>query len=67
MTFGLTFDFVGYIVPPYNWVLSDKSPYFMEAEGDHYEETNSIGPLAAPQIVGTMRQLILDGRPNVAR
>jgi hypothetical protein len=67
MTFGLTMDFIGYIVPPYNWVLSDKSPYFQEAAGDHYEETNSIGPLAVPQVVGTMRQLILDGRPNVAR
>ena len=67
MVFGLTFDFVGYIVPPYNWVLSDKRPYFEEADGDHYEETNSIGPLAVPQIVGTMRQLILDGRPNQAR
>jgi hypothetical protein len=67
MTFGLTMDFLGYIVPRYNFVLSDKSPYFDEAEGDHYEETNSIGPYAEPQIVGSLRQLVLDGRPNVAR
>ena len=67
MTFGLTMDFLGYIVPRYNWVLHAKMPYFEEANGDHYEETNSIGPLAEPQIVGTMRQLVLDGRPNVAR
>lgn len=66
MTFGLTMDFLGYIVPRYNWVLDAKSPYLAEAEGDHYEETNAIGPLAEPQIVGTMRQLVLDGRP-VAR
>lgn len=67
MTFGLTADFVGYIVPRFNFVLHPMKPYFEEAEGDHYEETNSIGPLAEPEIVGTMRQLILDGRPNVAR
>jgi hypothetical protein len=67
MTFGLTMDFLGYIVPRYNWVLDAKRPYIDEAAGNHYEETNSIGPLAEPQIVGTMRQLILDGRPNVAR
>ena len=67
MTFGLTSDFVGYIVPRYNFVLSKDKPYFEDAPGDHYEETNSIGPLADPQIAGTMRQLILDGRPNVAR
>ena len=58
MTFGLTMDFLGYIVPRYNWVLDADKPYFEEAKGDHYEETNSIGPLAEPQIVGTMRQLI---------
>jgi len=67
MTFGLTMDMLGYIVPRYNWVLDEKRPYIDEAAGNHYEETNSIGPLAEPQIVGTMRQLILDGRPNVAR
>lgn len=67
MTWGLTHDFVGYIVPRYNWLLDEKKPYFAEAEGDHYEETNSIGPLAEPQMVGTMRQLVLDGRPNQPR
>ena len=63
MTFGLTMDFLGYILPRYNFVLSAKAPYIEEAEGDHYEETNSIGPRAEPEIVGTMRQLILDGKP----
>lgn len=43
------------------------NPYLDEAMGDHYEETNSVGPLAEPEIVGTMRQLILDGRANKAR
>ena len=67
MTWGMTHDFIGYIVPRYNWVLDDKKPYLEEAAGDHYEETNSIGPLAEPQVVGSMRQLVLDGRPNQAQ
>lgn len=64
MTFGLSHDFVGYIVPRYNFLLDDKRPYFNEPPGDHYEETNSVGPLAEPQVVGTMRQLVLFGRTN---
>ncbi|MBL9009475.1 MAG: neutral/alkaline non-lysosomal ceramidase N-terminal domain-containing protein [Myxococcales bacterium] len=62
MTFGLTMDFLGYIVPRFNYVLHETRPYFDEAEGDHYEETNSIGPLVEPQVVGTMRQLILSAQ-----
>jgi hypothetical protein len=62
MTFGLTGDFLGYILPRYNFVLDENAPYLREARGDHYEETNSIGPRAEAEIVGTMRQLILDGR-----
>ena len=41
---GLTEDFLGYIVPSYNYVLNPTLPYILEASGDHYEETNSIGP-----------------------
>lgn len=59
MIFGLTLDFLGYIVPRYNFVLDDLAPYVGEAKGDHYEETNSIGPRAEPEIVGMMRQLVL--------
>lgn len=58
MTWGLTGDFLGYILPRYNFVLDDKRPYIDQAKGDHYEETNSIGPRAEAEIVGTMRQLI---------
>jgi hypothetical protein len=42
---GLAMDFVGYIVPSYNYVLHPSSPYIDEAEGEHYEETYSLGPL----------------------
>lgn len=37
---GLGMDFMGYMVPDYDF----EKPAFGEAEGDHYEETNSIGP-----------------------
>ncbi|MSP61600.1 MAG: hypothetical protein EXR72_14930 [Myxococcales bacterium] len=63
MVWGLTLDFVGYIVPRYDFILSEDAPYLNEAEGDHYEETNSVGPRAAPEIVGTMRQLIESAIP----
>jgi hypothetical protein len=42
---GLAMDFIGYIVPAYNYVLHPSSPYIDEAEGEHYEETYSLGPL----------------------
>ena len=67
MVFGVTSDFLGYIVARCNFALDPSLPYIDEAAGDHYEETNSIGPRAEPEIVGTARQLVLDGRPNVAR
>ena len=62
MVFGLTLDFVGYIIPRYNFVLDEDAPYIAQAPGDHYEETNSLGPRAEPEIVGTMRQLVAGGR-----
>jgi hypothetical protein len=41
---GLAQDYCGYIVPSYNYVLHPTSPYIEEAEGEHYEETYSLGP-----------------------
>ncbi len=41
---GLTEDFLGYIVPSYNFLLDPVAPYLHEPTGDHYEETNSVGP-----------------------
>jgi hypothetical protein len=41
---GLAMDYCGYIVPAYNYVLDSNSPYIDEADGDHYEETYSLGP-----------------------
>ena len=59
MVWGLTLDFLGYIVPRYNFVLSADAPYLGRPGGDHYEETNSVGPTAEPEMVGTMRQLVM--------
>ena len=47
---GLGNDEVGYIVPKYNFKLADVGPYIIEAQGDHYEETNSLGPETAELI-----------------
>jgi hypothetical protein len=60
---GLTEDFAGYIVPSYNYILGS-SPYIEEADGDHYEETNSVGPDIEDEAVGAMRQLITWQRPS---
>jgi hypothetical protein len=44
---GLGNDELGYIIPEYDFVVADSMPYFNEADGDHYEETNSLGPETA--------------------
>jgi hypothetical protein len=45
---GLCQDETGYLVPPYDFKLADPGAYIDEPPGDHYEETNSIGPDAVP-------------------
>jgi hypothetical protein len=57
---GLAHDYVGYIVPAYNYVLSENSPYIDEAEGDHYEETYSLGPDVQRHTVDAIMQLVAD-------
>ncbi len=41
---GLGNDELGYIIPEYDFVLAKQNPWLDEAEGDHYEETNSLAP-----------------------
>ena len=55
---GLGNDELGYFVPSYNYKLSETVPYFNEAEGDHYEETNSLGPSAYPIIETEIHRLL---------
>lgn len=54
---GLTQDFLGYIVANFNYVLNPDTPYFADADGDHYEETNSIGPLCEEHLQHPMMEL----------
>jgi hypothetical protein len=49
MVFGLTSDMLGYIIPPFQFVLDERLPYVEQAPG-HYEETNSIGPNIGPMV-----------------
>ena len=54
---GLTNDEIGYLIPEYDYVLDDGLPYLSEAEGDHYEETNSLGPQAVPLLTEAVEAL----------
>ena len=55
---GLGNDEVGYIIPPYNYQLHETTPYLQEADGDHYEETNSLGPQTTPLIEEAVIELL---------
>ncbi len=55
---GLGNDELGYIIPPYNFVLDEEVPWLFEADGDHYEETNSLGPDTAPLIADEVARLL---------
>ena len=55
---GLGNDELGYIIPEYNFVISERVPFIEEAGGDHYEETNSLGPRTAPLVQEWAEKLI---------
>ena len=55
---GLGNDELGYFIPTYNYKLHERTPYFEEAEGDHYEETNSLGPSAYPVVEEELNRLL---------
>ena len=55
---GLAEDYIGYIVPAYNYVLDPDHPYINEAAGDHYEEVYSLGPLVEQHAVHPILQLL---------
>lgn len=54
---GLGMDELGYLVPPYDFVVHPLTPYLREAEGDHYEETNSVGPAIVPRVQSILERL----------
>ena len=55
---GLGNDEVGYIIPEYDFVINPTSPYIDQAEGHHYEETNSLGPATAGLLDEAVRKLL---------
>lgn len=58
---GLGQDEVGYLVPNYDYQLDAENPYLSEPPGDHYCETNSLGPSAHDQILLPLTDLIMNG------
>ena len=61
---GLGNDELGYIPPDYDYQLHDGAPYVAEAPGDHYEETNSVGPHIAGDVLLNLDLLWdLEGKP----
>lgn len=59
---GLANDEVGYVIPPNDYLLDEKTPYAeipRDAHGRrHYEETNSLGPATAPKIAEVTADII---------
>lgn len=62
MAWGLTNDMLGYMIPAYDYFVDELQPYVEDAFGDHYEETNSIGPNGWPTIERTVLEM-LERRP----
>jgi hypothetical protein len=59
---GMAEDYLGYLVPAYNYALDPQNPYIVEAEGDHYEEVYSLGPLLEQHIIHPTLQLLMHRR-----
>ena len=58
MVVGLSGDEVGYLVPSYDYKLHPTKPYGEQAEGHHYEETNSLGPSTVPTLLDEAEKLL---------
>ncbi len=54
---GCAEDYAGYILPAFNYVLHPDNPYIEEANGQHYEETRSLGPEVEEHVVDVMQAL----------
>ncbi|RAP38236.1 hypothetical protein DID80_02810 [Candidatus Marinamargulisbacteria bacterium SCGC AAA071-K20] len=55
--FGITNDFIGYIVPKSQWDV--KEPYTYKQTGAPYGEVNSLGPDTAPIVYQALKSLII--------
>lgn len=58
MLWGLANDELGYIIPEFLFETHPTNPYLDEAEGDHYEETNSVGPQMEREVIGALDALL---------
>jgi hypothetical protein len=58
---GLGMDFLGYMVPPYDFKATYADPE-ADTSGNHYEETNSVGELSTPLWQENLKAVI-DGLP----
>jgi hypothetical protein len=55
---GMAEDYIGYIIPAYNYALDPHNPYLVQAEGDHYEEVYSLGPLVEQHAIHPILELL---------
>ena len=55
---GLANDELGYLIPDYNYKLHEHQPFLDEAPGEHYEETNSLGPSATGMVLTSLTELM---------
>ncbi len=64
LIFGLANDELGYVLPPNDFVLNEKSPYVDNGRDKHnrrhYEETNSMGPKTAGVIAEVVKGILKD-------
>jgi len=66
-TLGMGNDEIGYLVPAWNYELDPNDPYYEEAPGDHYEETNSIGPKVEAEVIDPLRDMLKNTKTPIAR
>ena len=66
-TLGLANDEMGYLVPAWNFELDPSDPYYNEAPGDHYEETNSVGPRVESEVIEPLRDMLKNTKTPIAR
>lgn len=59
--FGLSNDFIGYIIPKSQW--DAESPYSYQAEKSPYGEENSLGPETAPLLYNYLSEIIQSASP----
>ena len=55
---GLANDEIGYIVPNYDFKISNTRLMLPRLPGDHYEETNSIGPSATGILLNAYKKML---------